>query len=95
MEENLVKDSRRYAKTFGCISYKAKFIGCRGGNDVFFFPLNRPILMVEFKNPNKKGRVHPLQRNMHAGLLANGHKVHVTDNFTDFKEVFDAHIRKS
>ena len=88
-EAKLEDRCRNYVKPTP--SYRFKFSGVRGGQDCVFFPKDKQALWVEFKNPNGKGAVHPLQQAIHNQLRAYGHKVHVVKTFEQFKVVWNAH----
>lgn len=93
-EAKLEKKCRDYAKARGVENFKFRFVGHRGGKDVIFFPGNGRVFFVEFKNPNKKGRVHWLQNYVHELLREKDVPVYIIDDYENFEEICDDELRR-
>tara|TARA_R110000803_G_scaffold133_3_gene562 strand:+ start:1264 stop:1548 length:285 start_codon:yes stop_codon:yes gene_type:complete len=52
------------------------------------------VLFVEFKNPNKKGRLSPLQVVDHERLRAVGHYVLVIDDYSEFTDALETFMQE-
>lgn len=88
-EKALEKWSRDTAKAAGMLSYKFSSPAQRGVPDCIFL-YKGAIRFVEFKNPNGKGVVSPLQKKKISEIVAQGFGVAVIDNKSDMLHVVNS-----
>ena len=94
-EAKLEDKCRDYASSLGTVNYRFKFLGVRGGKDAIFFPGKGSIYFVEFKNPNGKGVVHPLQSMIHTKLRNMGIRIYVVSDLKRFKDIAHEELRNA
>lgn len=86
-ERILQRRCRKHAERLGFLSYKFESPNQRGVPDVIFISPKGYIFFVEFKNPNGKGRLSPLQKVQHDKLIRNGADVYTVDSEDFFLEI--------
>ncbi|MBQ60525.1 MAG: hypothetical protein CMQ19_00470 [Gammaproteobacteria bacterium] len=91
-ERDLQKKCLAYARDQGCFARKVETPAHNGFPDCIFH-FKGKTLYVEFKNPNGKGKVSPIQAKDHQRLEAVGMTVYVVDDFSYFRGVLNAWIR--
>ena len=82
-EAQLEKWAKGEAKREGVLMYKFRSPQKRGVPDQILFSAGTPML-VEFKNPNGKGVLSPLQAKEIAGFRAAGVLVEIVDSKESF-----------
>ena len=85
-EKNFQAACIKAARTKGWICYKFASPARRGVPDVLMIRHGR-VVFVEFKNPNGRGRLSPLQVKEIDTMRAAGAEVHVIDNWSDFDDI--------
>jgi len=88
-ERDLQKKCLDYARDQGCFARKVETPAHNGFPDCIFHYKGK-TLYVEFKNPNGKGKVSPLQQKDHARLADAGMTVLIIDDLATFKG--DLHV---
>ena len=77
---------KRQAKQHGVLWRKIRFEGQRGCPDIFL-AYGGKVVLVELKNPNKRGRLSELQRRQIKKLTDVGIAALVIDNRDDVDEI--------
>lgn len=80
-EKSLENSVIKWAKKHG-VDCERTFSNSRGWPDVMFWR-NGKVCFIEFKNPNGKGKVHPLQQEMLDRFENNKVPVIVSHNFKE------------
>lgn len=83
-ESKLELQCTTLASRLGWIAYKG--FGRVGSPDKIYTK-GRNVFFVEFKNPNRRGRVSEAQKREHKILRDNGSSVHVINNLEDFRNI--------
>ena len=90
-EKTLEKKCKDYAKSLGWLAYKFKSPSHRGLPDDLFINKVGSTVYVEFKNPNGKGVLSPLQAKTHTKMRGNNAPVYVCKDFEHFKRILGHH----
>ena len=80
---------KKHAKGLGWLSYKFKSPSRRGLPDQLFINKLGFTIYVEFKNPNGKGVLSPLQARTHKTMRGNNARVYVCKDFEHFKRILE------
>ena len=83
-ERELQRACLKWGRLQGCELWKTETPNYNGFPDVTCWYKGQ-VLLIEFKHPNGKGRLSPLQINKHEQLANVGHEVRVIDSFDAFK----------
>ena len=83
-ERELQRACLKWARLQGVEGWKTETPNYNGFPDCTFWYQGK-VLLVEFKHPNGKGGLSPLQVNKHAQLANVGHGVWVLDSLDAFK----------
>lgn len=81
----------KHARIEGCIAVKTDANSKAGMPDIMFLYDGR-VLFIEFKNPNGKGRLRPMQVMVIDELIDLGFDVEVVDNWSVFREILSNFI---
>lgn len=84
-EANLENRCRKYAQQRGGELLKFKSPGNKGIHDRILLMPKGFVAFVEFKNPNKRGRMEPLQEYWQKRFTQLEIRTYIIDSFSDFK----------
>lgn len=87
LESHIERTVCEFAKSRGWMVRKVSYIGRRGAPDRWFFGPNAQLKIIEFKKEGKPPKPH--QEREIARLRDLGFDVHVIDNITDGKALFE------
>ena len=93
-ESTLQRKCLTYARSLRIIAHKVDSSSQRGFPDTLFVMPCGAVVFVEFKNPNKRGKLSKLQTHTINKLRENNAIVRVIDDFNEFKKLISEFVKQ-